>query len=362
MILADTGKLSLGVIWDGMAVRATEIRSTRPVAAQLLKGKTPERVMQIVPLLFSVCGRAQGAAAQAAIQAAQQGGAAVFATMERAIICEALQEHLWRVMLDWPKLLGLVQQEQRFVQWHAMLREIAAGKIDMAVLLHEFERDWLGMPVAEWRELDSYQALQTWWRGAASPAAQLLAKLDEQEHGRQGGGEIRLLPAWTAADAHHACAGRWDAAFSASPDWQGVAAETGAWAYFSDNLLLREVWQQSGSKAMSRLLARIFDMVEMADGNAAPRLDAASPSAGAGITVVRTARGLLMHYVRIAAEQVADYVIVAPTEWNFHPAGAFAQDACGLKERDAERLHHRMRIGVLSLDPCVPYEIGVCHA
>jgi len=100
----------------------------------------------------------------------------------------------------------------------------------------------------------------------------------------------------------------------------------------------------------------------MTCGNTAPRLDLASPAAGEGIAVVRTARGVLMHHLCLAADKVTDYVIVAPTEWNFHPAGAYTRDMLGLVERDAERLTQLAHIGALSLDPCVPYEIEVRYA
>ena len=357
--MVDVGKLTLGVNWNGNSVSGTDIRSTRPMAAQILKGKTPEQVSQIVPLLFSVCGRAQGAAASAALRAAQQGDMAAPATTERLIVCEAMQEHLWRVMLDWPRLLGLAQQERRFADWYAMLRKIGTGEIDMAVFLHEFERDGLGMTAAEWRGTNSHAALQAWWRKAGSPLAQLLAKLDEPGHDGRGRQTMRLLPAWTATEAQQACAGRWDADFSARPEWLGAAAETGACTYFSDDPLQQDMWQQGGSKALIRLLARIGDVLEMASGSAAKRLDVASPAAGEGIAVVRTARGLLMHHVRLAEEKVADYEIVAPTEWNFHPAGAFAQDLRGLVEHKAERLQQLAHIEALSLDPCVDYEVEV---
>lgn len=360
--MTDVGKLTLGVIWDGDTVSATDIRSTRPMAAQILKGKTPAQVLQIVPLLFSVCGRAQGAAASAALQAAQKLGAAASATVEHLIVCEAMQEHLWRLMLDWPKLMGLARQEQRFAGWYALLRKSGAGETGMDVFLHEFERDCLGMPVAEWRALDSYHALQIWLGKAHSPLAQLLAKLDKLEQGKHGSSGVRLLPAWTAAEASRACGGRWDAGFSARPDWLGDTAETGAWTYYADNKLLRDVWQQSGSKALTRLLARVMDVVEMASGRAAPRLDVVSPVAGEGIAVVRSARGLLMHHVRLAAELVQDYVIVAPTEWNFHPGGAYTQDMRGLQERDTERLQQLAHIAALSLDPCVAYEVEIRNA
>jgi uptake hydrogenase large subunit len=360
--VVDVGKLTLVVIRDGYSVSATEIRSTRPMAAQILKGKTPAQVLQIVPLLFSVCGRAQGAAASAALQAAQQGSSTVSADVERTIVCEAMQEHLWRVMLDWPKLLGLPQQEQRFTGWYSMLRKVGAGEIDMPVFLSEFERDGLGIPLSEWRAMDNYHALQIWFSKAHSPMAQLLFKLDELKHDNPGRKLNRLLPAWTAAEAEQECAGKWKADFSARPEWLGDAAETGAWAYFADNHLLRDVVQQGGSKALIRLLARVMDVVEMASGNTAPRLDVVSPSAGDGIAVVRTARGLLMHHVRLSGEVVQEYEIVAPTEWNFHPDGAFAQDMRGLVEMDAGHLQKMAHIEALSLDPCVAYEVELKDA
>jgi len=347
--------------WDGYSVSATDIRSTRPMAAQILKGKTPAQVVQIVPLLFSVCGRAQGAAARAALQAALNGVSIASAKAEHTIVCEAMQEHLWRMMLDWPKLMGLAPHEQRFVGWYALLRKIAAGETGMDVFLNKFESECLGMPVTEWRALDSYHVLQTWLRKAHSPIAELLAKLDELEHGSHGPSDIRLLPAWTAAEANQACNGRWNTAFSARPDWLGDTAETGAWTYYKDNRLLHDVWQQSGSKALTRLLARVTDLIEMASGNTAPRLDVANLKDNASIAVVRTARGLLLHHVNIESDLVTDYVIVAPTEWNFHPNGAYTQDMLGLKERDAKRLRQLAHIAALSLDPCVAYEVKVQH-
>jgi len=357
--LFDVGKLTLGVVWDGESVTATDISSTRPLAAKLLKGKTPAQVAQIVPLLFSVCGRAQGAAASVALLAARREKSPSVTAMERAIVCEALQEHLWRLMLDWPNLLGMSQEDKQFSVWYAMLRKIGAGEAEMSIFLHEFERDALGMAATEWLAFDSYAALQTWWRKPGSALARPLAKLDELAQNCCKNNEARLLPPWSAVEVQQTCAGKWDAAFAAQPEWQGAAAETGAWSYYADNPLLPDVWQQSGSKALTRLLARLMDIVTMASGKAAPRLSMSSPVADEGIAVVRTARGLLLHRVQLDGDKVADYTIVAPTEWNFHPAGSFAQDLCGLAKHDGGVLEYCAQIEVMSLDPCVAYEIWI---
>ncbi|MBK6630066.1 MAG: nickel-dependent hydrogenase large subunit [Betaproteobacteria bacterium] len=51
---------------------------------------------------------------------------------------------------------------------------------------------------------------------------------------------------------------------------------------------------------------------------------------------METARGTLLHQVTLAGDHVAHYRIVAPTEWNFHPRGAFRARPAGLpgEERD----------------------------
>ena len=43
-----------------------------------------------------------------------------------------------------------------------------------------------------------------------------------------------------------------------------------------------------------------------------------------GRALVETARGLLMHEIVLDGDTVAEYFIVAPTEWNFHPQGPLA--------------------------------------
>jgi Ni,Fe-hydrogenase I large subunit len=71
---------------------------------------------------------------------------------------------------------------------------------------------------------------------------------------------------------------------------------------------------------------------------------------------------MLLHYVRIEAGRIAEYLTVAPTEWNFHPQGSLVSGLIGLKESDEERLMGTVKSYVLSLDPCVEYEIEISHA
>lgn len=329
------------------------------MAAQLLKGKSPAQVLQIVPLLFSVCGRAQGAAAGAALQAAQHGTAEPTRAELDRIACEAIQEHLWRLLLDWPRLLGLLQQEADFRRWYAMLSRISKGEAEMEIFLHEFEISSLGLTAEECRMLDNDQILDDWINSVHSPLAKLLSTLASVAAGERGMQSNRLLPAWSALEAQQACAGNWDAAFAVRPQWQGTAAETGVWSYYADHRLMSAAWQRFRSKVLMRVLARVIDIIALAQGEYAARLDVSSPAPDQGVAAVRTARGLLLHRVRLEQDRVADYTIVAPTEWNFHPEGAFAQDMSGQKAQDVEGLKQSAMIAALSLDPCVAYEIEI---
>jgi Ni,Fe-hydrogenase I large subunit len=83
---------------------------------------------------------------------------------------------------------------------------------------------------------------------------------------------------------------------------------------------------------------------------------------GEGIAAVQTARGVLLHRVRFDSGRVADYQIVAPTEWNFHPEGAFVRGIAGMAARDAAEAERRTVLAAQTLDPCVALRIEVGHA
>jgi Ni,Fe-hydrogenase I large subunit len=62
-----------------------------------------------------------------------------------------------------------------------------------------------------------------------------------------------------------------------------------------------------------------------------------------------------LYRVRVEHGLISEYAAVAPTEWNFHPQGAYAREAMLIDAADdAER---SARMLALSLDPCVGYEV-----
>jgi uptake hydrogenase large subunit len=148
------------------------------------------------------------------------------------------------------------------------------------------------------------------------------------------------------------------ASFTVMPSLQGRAPETGAFA---------RRWPEtdlSKGALAARFQARIIDILaciaelERAEKDPpAPR--AVSPSPREGFATVETSRGRLYHWVRLAADgRIEDYRIVAPTEWNFHPAGPFVEALLGAAVR---RGRAERRIAQLAglFDPCVPFRVEV---
>lgn len=346
----DAGKILVSIRHDGRKVVAVEVRSTRPLASRLFSGRTPEAAVQLAPMLFSLCGRAQGAAAQAAMMAAQGLEVSDVGVLENAIAREAMQEHLWRLLLDWPALLGLAPQQAEFVRWHTALRSSA----DNAVSAEEIARDWLGIPVETWLAWERVADLESWWHAADSPAARLLHAVAATDAGFASQ-TVPLLPretefqAWWGDDVGES--------FALLPDWQGKPAETGTLAEYATLPPISEALRKYPSRVLPRVLARMRDVLVLATGKGGSRMSHEGDGRGTGLAVVETARGKLMHRIRLENWNVRDYLIVAPTEWNLHPRGALAAGLVGSDATDATRLLKNARMLMLSLDPCVGYDM-----
>ena len=80
-------------------------RTTSPGGADRLIGRGAAEAAKLAPVLFSIGRRAHAVAASAAVNAARSGEMHVTTVEEeRAVAAEAAQEHLWRLLLDWPPM------------------------------------------------------------------------------------------------------------------------------------------------------------------------------------------------------------------------------------------------------------------
>jgi uptake hydrogenase large subunit len=126
--------------------------------------------------------------------------------------------------------------------------------------------------------------------------------------------------------------------------------------------------KREGRTAATRFIARLVELARLVDelrqrsGGNRPMVRQHALEDGVGIGLAETARGLLLHRAQVIAERVADYRIVAPTEWNFHPNGPLPQGLVGRNADDRARLEREARTVVQSLDPCVACRVEIADA
>lgn len=349
------GRIDVRLTRQAGRITDVDIRSTRPqVARGLMAGRPPEEAADLAGLIFSLCGQAQRAAAQAACLAAL--GESDEAADITPVGMELGREHAWRLLLDWPQETGAPPDMASLL---ALRQATPAHFADtLESLLHE---RLLGEAPTAWLARD-LAGLDAWIRQGATLPARLFATLGTgPDKGISNTPFLPGLDAWhgemATALAHRALA---DMAYCAVPDWLGAPAETGAIARTHHQPMLAEWIVRRGRGMGARLLARLHELAELPNQmrtGGTRSLKAWSIGEGVGIAGVETSRGLLFHVASLHDGKVADYRILAPTEWNFHPAGPLAQALAGLEaDRKLASLVSR------SLDPCVGFGVEIVNA
>ncbi|MBL8407715.1 MAG: nickel-dependent hydrogenase large subunit [Candidatus Accumulibacter phosphatis] len=332
----EQGVLQLTLAWDGKEIVSAEIVSTRPMLAGALRGLPVARVSEIIPRVFSLCRNAQDAAARLCVQAARGERAAVDDARDPtlAVAIEAIVEHLYHLLMVWPPLLQKPYRANRIQEFGAWRKRLQAV-VDAAAAAA------LGVDLSNW--LNELEAPPFADRVAAAAVA-LLPQLSAAE--------------WAALIDHED--------FATQPTFAGQAVETGVLARHAGEpgvaLLLA-----GGQRVQARLAARLLELRWLTAGLVEPSrlsalVDATAIAVGCGLARVETARGTLLHRIEIAADCVERYRIIAPTEWNFHPQGAFVREMSGCPAQTRDDARIRATCLALSLDPCVPFEIRIVDA
>ncbi len=291
-----------------------------------------------------------------------------------------MQETLRRVLIDWPQSMGRASVPGPVAavrrQSDALLagadtargaaRAALAKDVDGIAAQHVY-----GEAPGAWLVRSDAGALEAWAGHAQTLPAALLDELLRLAP-TLGRSDVALMPGLRCEDLAAAVlpAMRANPEFERAPKWDGAPVETGALARMHAHPLVAPLRERSGNAAPARMVARLVELAALlgqlsaaASADAAlPRIAAFAPAPGEGVAAVQTARGLLLHRVEIAGDRVADYQIVAPTEWNFHPRGALARGLLGHPAVEETTLLRHARLAVQALDPCVACEVEVAHA
>ncbi len=380
----------------------TAIGSSRPVgAAKVFVGWRPEETARLLPALFSICATAQSAACVGALEQAQGLAPApsVSALRRRLVDAETLREHLWRMLLDWPRFLGAEPDAPAMARVMDLHRGLRAARtvgcdpfeLGRAAVVPDAEsaqeptaalealigqRVFGGSP-ADWlASVRDLAALRGWCEQTDSVAARLLNRLLDQDLadlGRAGIGPVPELDSDPSLSELDACLGGPGAdAFVAQPSWDSEPRETSPLTRHRAAPLILDLSSRFGNGILTRLGAQLLEVARIAGrGESAAETrpadiqhpgpgDSSLPSLapGVGLFQVPAARGLLVHRVRVSGGRVADYRILAPTEWNFHPRGVVTSGLDAIAARlDGAELEPLARLFIAAVDPCVDFDL-----
>jgi hypothetical protein len=275
--------------------------------------------------------------------------------LHREVLAELAREHAWRLLLDWPRQLGQNANPAALPR----LMQIGPQADPLAAWITEH---LLGEALESWLQRSD---LKAWLAAAPTSTAVLFAGLDAEPL-PQGEG-CPFLPPLAALTPDQAAALAQQAldttGFCARPEWQGGPAETGAVARQAGHPLVADWIARHGRGVGARQLARLVELAQLPQRlreGGEDVIRAWSLADNTGLAGVETSRGLLLHGVKLEAGRIAQYRILAPTEWNFHPAGPLARALQALPP--GPDLEQRARLAAQALDPCVAYGIEIADA
>jgi len=339
-IAAGSGDVTIRAALSEGHVRSAQIVSTRPVvAARLFVGRPAEEAPVLAGRLFSLCGYSHTVAARLAVAAAKNDADVDDRDFPSGLLAERIGDILRSLVVGWPEgeIAGVsTPAEIGFVrETLAACRDLTGG-------------DKAGMAVG--RVLDGLKALEVGRTDrllsrslALVPSGQAFLSVPPDPLTEDDDKSVILGLEFQKE------------AFAQMPHLSGRCAETGAFSR------CHALVSSHGSGLSARMEARIRDLEQaalaLADG-VDGLFALGSLKAGQGYGVAESPRGRLYHWAKLDNDGViADYGIVAPTEWNFHPAGPFVANLLGAKVGEAAGAHRLIAFLAAMFDPCVPFRV-----
>ncbi len=379
--MSFAGQIEIALCCRQQRISNVSIINSRPLSlTRSFHGKPVEQVLAMIPLLYSVCGQAQGLCAYLAINRAQGMPSENLHARYASVLMETLREQCWRIFLDWPALLQRPLDTpalQALIKLESALKQVLAhshtpnpqGSSNTAIDLAGRIRSWLDQtlfagelnawqPVTQWRDALS------WSQSNASLAASMLDFIHRQDWAGLGKNPVPSLPDPCLSGLQEIS--NWED-FAHTPEWQQCCAETSVLSRQMHHPLIQDSHHQWGNGLMTRTLARLLEVAQLADtlqhlfkhpGDTAMNFHSACQQQ-AGIAQLQAARGLLIHRVKLDQEHVTDYQIIAPTEWNFHPRGVVAQALAQLSWDTEKHLRKQAACLIQAIDPCVNFSVSI---
>ncbi|MCU7830336.1 MAG: nickel-dependent hydrogenase large subunit [Candidatus Thiodiazotropha sp. (ex Myrtea sp. 'scaly one' KF741663)] len=387
------GELRIELQSQDQRVRGVTIQSSRPLQLpSLFEGKTTEAVLQMIPMLYSVCANAQAGAAVTACRQAMGVGVESRISLAESmlILCETAREHLWRILIDWPGFSGEAVNRAYLSDLPELMKQAKCAcfgeqgeafslqpnlQLDcegfrhlIEILSRTSEQAVFGFPPGQWHSMCDMDDFHRWIDDKATAPARLLANVRDEGLCHLGGAEITALPDFEIQSMDRRLQQPDADRFIAQPDWDATPRETSALTRQATHPLIKALQSDYGSGLMTRMAARLLelssipgallDLLHRLTGEeSAHPVDPVQETNGVGLGIVEAARGRLTHRASLTDGVISRYQILAPTEWNFHPEGVVAHGLLGLPAGDEAALRRQASLFINAVDPCVGYRL-----
>ncbi|WOS67144.1 MULTISPECIES: nickel-dependent hydrogenase large subunit [Sinorhizobium] len=364
--LRRQGTISIAVTVSGGVASSVAVKTNRPQGlTRIFVGRRAEEAPTLARQLFSLCGFSQSVASRLAVLNAADlpMGEGERVAAAAGLHAERIFETLRAPILHWPSPLP---SELARVAGRC-LRQAQAASQEIIAQASSGKTNPQHLALAVARLCSVARAI-----GVSDPgdmplpgsacAAMLQDIVDDRVFAD------RRLDALTVEDDPEVIARlRDEPDYTNLPDLPGRVVETGAYAR-------RPAWgAAAGSHLAQRFLARISDvsyclgqLKTLAGAGEADwaTLACGAPTPGAGgYGAVECARGRLYHQAEIGDDgRLSAYRILAPTAWNFHPAGPFVETLLWSRIGSNDSAPRSVsRLAVL-FDPCVAFDVGLHEA
>jgi coenzyme F420-reducing hydrogenase alpha subunit len=385
------GELSISLTQTNNAIHS-EITSSRPTdAAKIFTGKTIKQTLDTLPLLFSVCGKAQTVTAINAIESAMNvtSDSSAISQREAIVKLENLRESCLQVLMGWPQFIDeniknnalsdVIQSLNKLMQSFQQkdLFSVAVNKSftisQEQIKLWQYcsvqlNQTFFAITPSEWQQADINKIID-WSEQKRTQASRFIYWLNEQTWKYSGHSNIAPLPEINDIDLVHTLRTEQES-FISQPSWQSKCYEVSWFNYSKNNSVIKALLEKHGNGIYTRAISRLIDISQLIKALNNFFINQANfiktNSAAVGLAHTYAARGRLTHYIELDDTKelnenvkVKKLAIIAPTEWNFHPQGVAAKSLGHLHSNQVHTLALQARLLISTIDPCVGYQLKI---
>lgn len=323
-MIPSPGKLTIRFVRRDGRVEAGLLPPEQPPMGELLAGKSAEEAARLVPLIFSICAAAQAAAARSALGLPAAEGE------EMRVGAETLREHVLKLCVVWPTVLGQAASRDAAAQvGRALERPEAASALASAIFAPGD-----GAP-ADW------PALERWMDAGETAPARAFAAVARGWDPACGRADVALFDPSAPVD--------WAGATQA-----GLPVENSPAARVADRPLMTDIAGRLGHGMLWRMAARLIEVAALLGGE--------RMAAVAAPGIANAARGAMLVEAETRAGHVTAFRRLSPTDFALAKGGVLETVLETLAEVPDGALRPIAQMVIETVDPCVETEIEVRDA